>query len=236
MNVGGGPPIHFQKPQCALDVNFQVEPGCRFALFASSDRMKTWIVTGGAATGKSAFCKVVLELEPTARLASSDEMVHELLAEPQTAQAVARLFGADVLEASGEVNRSVLRSRVFASEAARKDLEALLHPLVYALLEKARSSAATEGVQLFIAEIPLFYEGSRNFPADRVILVAADDASQIRRMMETRGLDASTAQSILAAQLPLARKLELATTVVWNEGSLELLHSQAQLLLQSTDQ
>ncbi|MCE9519967.1 MAG: dephospho-CoA kinase [Verrucomicrobia bacterium] len=197
--------------------------------------MKTWIVTGGAATGKSAFCKMVLALEPTARLASSDVMVHELLSDLPTAQTVAGMFGADVLEPSGEVNRAVLRSKVFVSETARKDLEALLHPLVYTRLEKARILAASDGVQLFIAEIPLFYEGSRNFPADRVILVAADDASQLRRMMETRGLDTSTAQSILAAQLPLARKLELATTVVWNEGSLELLHSQAQLLLQSTD-
>ena len=197
--------------------------------------MKTWVVTGGAATGKSSFCKAVLELEPAARLASSDEIVHELLTEAETARAVACAFGTDVLEESGEVNRAVLRTRVFASEEARNKLESLLHPLVYARLGKARDEAAAEGVQLFIAEIPLFYEGSRTFPADRVILVAADDASQLRRMMETRGLDAATAQLILAAQLPLARKLELATTVVWNEGSLELLQSQAQLLLQPTD-
>jgi dephospho-CoA kinase len=197
--------------------------------------MKTWVVTGGAATGKSSFCKAVLELEPAARLVSSDEVVHALLAEPQTARAVARAFGPEILDASGAVDRSMLRTRVFASKEARKKLENLLHPLVYTRLEKARDEAAAEGVQLFIAEIPLFYEGSRTFPADRVILVAADDASQQRRMMETRGLDAATAQRILAAQLPLARKLELATTVVWNEGSPELLQSQAQLLLQPTD-
>ena len=133
------------------------------------------------------------------------------------------------------MNRTLLRTRVFASDVARRKIEALLHPLVYDRLEMARVAAAAEGVQLFIAEIPLFYEGSRTFPADRVILVAAGDASQLRRMMESRGLDESTAQHILAAQLPLARKLELAATVVWNEGSRELLQSQAQILLQPSD-
>ncbi len=197
--------------------------------------MKTWVVTGGAATGKSSFCKAVLEIEPGARLASSDEMVHELLAEPQTARAVADVFGNDILEPSGRVNRALLRARVFASDDGRKRLEALLHPLVYFRLEKARAAAAAEGAQLFIAEIPLFYEGARTFPADRVILVAAGDASQQRRMIETRGLDESTAQLILATQLPLARKLELADTVVWNEGAPELLQSPAQIHLQPSD-
>jgi dephospho-CoA kinase len=197
--------------------------------------MKTWVVTGGASTGKSSFCEAVRELEPTARVASSDEIVHELLAEPKTARAVARACGREVLDPSGGVNRAALRTRVFASDAARKKLEGLLHPLVFARLEKARAEAAADGAQFFVAEIPLFYEGARTFPADRVILVAADDASQLRRMMESRGLDAATAQLILAAQLPLARKLELATTVVWNEGSRELLQSQAQLLLQPTN-
>lgn len=197
--------------------------------------MKTWVVTGGAATGKSSFCKAVLELEPGARLVSSDEVVHQLLAESQIAQAVAEIFGGDILEPSGGVDRALLRTRAFASDEARRKLEGLLHPLVYARLKAARAAAAREGVQLFIAEIPLFYEGARTFPADRVILVATGDASQQRRMMETRGLDEATAQLILAAQLPLARKLELATTVVWNEGSRESLQSQAQLLLQSSD-
>lgn len=204
-------------------------------LSVSNDLMITWVVTGGAATGKSSFCKAVLQLEPSARLASSDEMVHELFEESETVRSVAEIFGAEVLDASGKVDRAALRSRAFSSESARKDLEALLHPLVYDRLEKARAAVEKDGAQLFIAEIPLFYEGSRTFPADRVILVAAEDASQLRRMMETRGLDADTAQRILAAQLPLARKLELAPVVVWNEGSLELLHSQAQHLLQSTD-
>ena len=197
--------------------------------------MKTWVVTGGAATGKSSFCRAVLDLEPAARVASSDEIVHDLLADPETVRGITRAFGTEVLDPSGAVERAALRARAFASTEARKQLEDLLHPPVYARLEMARTIAAAEGVQLFVAEIPLFYEGSRTFPADRVILVAADDAAQIRRMRDARGLDDATAQRIIAAQLPLAWKLELADTVVWNEGSSELLQYQVQLLLQPTD-
>lgn len=197
--------------------------------------MKTWVVTGGAATGKSAFCQILLTLEPAARFVSSDKFVHELLATPEIARTLAGEFGPGILDPSGAVDRAALRALAFADETARLRLEMILHPMVFRHLEKQRAAAAGEGVQLFIAEIPLFYEAAHAFPADRVILVAAADATQRQRLMETRGLDAATADRILGAQLPLSRKLELASTVVWNEGSPELLQSQAQLLLQQIE-
>lgn len=194
--------------------------------------MKTWVITGGAASGKSAFCRVLMALEPQAVMFSSDEIVHELLGRESIARQVALIFDASVLDSAGVIDRSALREKAFANDKGRQKLEALIHPLVYECLEKARLEASEKETQLFIAEVPLFYETKFKFQADMVILVAAGDTFQRRRLTELRGLDAEAIQRVLSAQLPLEQKLALAQTVVWNEGSPELLQAQAQLLLQ----
>jgi dephospho-CoA kinase len=194
--------------------------------------MKTWVVTGGAGSGKSLFCKILADLRPDARLFFSDQAVHQILGEPATRADFGKAFGRSILDDSGAVDRPKLRAMVFASKRARQRLEKLTHPKVYQRLKTAQQEAEAGGAQLFVAEIPLYYEVKSTVPTDQVILVAAREASQIRRLAETRGLDEAGASRILSAQLPLVQKLELAPVVVWNEGAQELLQAQAQLLLQ----
>lgn len=194
--------------------------------------MKTWVITGGVASGKSMFCEMLLTLQPEAVLFSSDEIVHDLLGAEEVVKQVSQIFDSTILDVQGAIDRTILRDRAFSNEKGRKQLEALLHPMVYAQLDKDRLKASENGVQLFIAEVPLFYETKSQFQADLVILVAACDTFQRRRLMELRGLDADAVQRVLSAQLPLKRKLAMAQSVVWNECSPDLLQAQAQLLLQ----
>ena len=196
--------------------------------------MQTWVVTGGAATGKSTFSRILVAglSDGPACVFSSDACVRELLEDPRVAKKVFTKLDAGIATPDGSIDRGKLRNRIFASDRDRKSLEAILHPMVFAAAEAARNKALNDGAKLFIAEIPLFYETHSSFPADRIILVAASDIIQKRRMIETRGLDDATAQRILDSQLPLAKKLELATTVIWNEGSQEMLQAQATTLLQ----
>ncbi len=198
--------------------------------------MKTWVVTGGAGSGKSLFCKMLADLQPDTRLFFSDQAVHEILEEPATRVEFAKSFGRTILDDSGAVDRAKLRAMVFASKRARQRLEKLTHPKVFQKLKMAREEAEKGGAQLFVAEIPLYYEVKSAVPTDQVILVAAREASQIKRLAETRGLDEASASRILSAQLPLAQKIELAPVVVWNEGTQETLQAQAQLLLQQSAQ
>lgn len=197
--------------------------------------MKTWIVTGGAASGKSSFCDALQEFCPCLEFISSDKIVHGLLAEADVVDAVSRLYGPSVTSPDGAINRHALRERVFGNDEARRDLESLLHPRVFERIQKARNEAAARRAQLFVAEIPLFYESNRAYPADLVILIATSGAHQQRRMVEERKLDAQTAARILAAQMPLERKIELAPVVVWNDGVPELLRSQARLLVEQLE-
>ncbi len=158
------------------------------------------------------------------------------LADPSIAAELAKIFGRSVLDEAGAVDRARLRAMVFASKMARQRLEKLTHPKVYQKLQTAREEAETAGAQLFVAEIPLYYEVKSAVPTDQVVLVAAREASQIKRLAETRGLDEAGASRILSAQLPLEQKIALAPVVVWNEGSQEMLQAQAELLLQQLAQ
>lgn len=194
--------------------------------------MKTWIVTGGAASGKTMFCKVLAGMSAEVAYFSSDGAVHELYESREVQQRLEELFGREVLDEEGKVNRVILRDRVFEDEMERRKLEDFLHPLVFRKLEELCVELESEGkAQLLIAEIPLYYETGREFPADLVIVVAVSPDVQRQRMMENRGLNSVEAARILDVQLPLTSKLERAGKVVWNEGHSDLLRRQAQLIL-----
>lgn len=198
--------------------------------------MKTWIVTGGVASGKSHFCRLLVEARPSAVLFDSDRCVHELLADPVVANQVAGALGAAVLNTEGGVNRRALGGVVFNNPEARRRLEGILHPAVYQALSDLRARLAGDrNTELLIAEVPLFYESPRELPADLVIVVATEASMQQQRLTGSRHLDPGTAEQIRSAQWPLSRKLEPADVVVWNEGSLPLLRLQATILVQQLD-
>lgn len=197
--------------------------------------MKTWIVTGGAASGKSTLARMLAEMAGSGRLFSSDAVVHALLGQPEVVQQIVSAFGRQVLTEKGAIDRTKLRDEVFKSpgENKRKTLEGILHPLVRDELAALRQDPeVVKNTQLLIAEVPLFYESGFDYQADLVIVVAVGATFQLERLTGQRGLDLATAQRICAAQWPLTRKLDAAHKVIWNEGSTELLKLQAQLLLQ----
>lgn len=195
--------------------------------------MKIWIVTGGAASGKSTFCRLLAELSSRVVVFSSDEAVHQIYQTPELAAALAGVLDPSVVGQDGLVSRTALRDLAFRDPGVRQKLEQFLHPQVYKkLYDLVQRTREAGKAQVLIAEVPLFYESASDFPADAVIVVASEARVQHDRMTGERGLNADTAQRILDIQWPLRRKLELADKVVWNEGSHELLRSQAQLLLQ----
>ncbi|WP_395752083.1 dephospho-CoA kinase [Prosthecobacter sp.] len=189
--------------------------------------MKSWVITGGAGCGKSTLVNLLIQqLSPQILHFSADHAVAEVLKLPATVNALVAAFGSRVLAAPGEVNRAWLREVVLPDEALRKKLEAVLHPPVLVALEAARSEARKAGVNLFLAEVPLHYEIGATVSADLVIVVASSRSVQVRRMMETRGLDEQTVHKFLDAQWPIEAKVDRADAVIWNDGSLASLEAQ----------
>jgi dephospho-CoA kinase len=202
-------------------------------LLSFSD-MISWIVTGGVGCGKSSLTGSLCAHVPQARCFSADAAVGRILERPVVHSALVSAFGPQVMtvqDGRPAVDRSVLREIVFQDEQARLKLEAITHPAVLAELEAARKAAREEGAELFLAEVPLYYEIGGTVEADLVIVVAASRTIQARRLMERRGLGEAMIESILRSQWPIEAKLERADTVIWNEGDLAALEAQALTLV-----
>jgi dephospho-CoA kinase len=157
----------------------------------------------------------------------ADRVVREeLLKSPPVIAAVRQHFGPSVLDAGGAVDRRQLAGVVFADESELRWLEELLHPLLGA---SWRNLFARSRGQRFMAEVPLLFEKQLNNWFDFTICVATESALQLRRL-EQRGIAPELARQRIAKQLPLARKCEMADFVIVNDGSLEFLRDQVELL------
>jgi dephospho-CoA kinase len=176
-------------------------------------------LTGGIATGKTSCLRVFAALG--APVIDADTLARAAV-EPGTTglSAVAARFGHLVLTADGTLDREALGRVVFADPSARRDLEAIIHPAVYAAIEDWFNQL--NGQKPFgIADVPLLYETGRTADFDRVVVAACDPAEQKRRVMARDGLSETEADQRIAAQLPIAHKRAQADYVIDTSGDAE---------------
>ncbi len=184
----------------------------------------TVAVTGPFASGKSTFVRLLGELG--AETVSADELVHDLLAEDErTISRVVERFGNDVLKARS-VDRRALGRKVFGDPEALQDLEDILHPLVRRETERR---VAASGADLFVAEVPLLFEGGSSGDYDYTIAVVVPEERR-RAWAAERGVDEAALRAIEARQLPGEEKARRADVVVQNDGGVDKLREQAEKL------
>lgn len=186
-------------------------------------------LTGGVASGKSALSRrfeakgiVVADADVAARAVVAP-------GHPALAQIVIR-FGTQLLREDGSLDRAALRQRIFEDPVARRDLEAITHPAIRALLQQACREAASPYA---VAAIPLLTEvGARAaYPwLDRIMVVDAPETMQHARLMQRDGISAELAQRMIAAQATRAARLAIADDVVVNDGDAERLQDAADAL------
>jgi dephospho-CoA kinase len=148
-----------------------------------------------------------------AQLCSADEIVHDLLAhEGPASEAVQKEFP------EAMTNRGIDRKRlgdiVFNDQERRKQLEAILHPLVAAEEKRFIETARTNGARHVVLEIPLLYETGAESRCDVVIVVTAPAFVQKSRVMVRPNMNEQKFKQILAAQLPDEEKRKRADFVV----------------------
>lgn len=144
--------------------------------------------------------------------------------QPALGEVLATL-GADLLDPEGRLNRQALAKRVFGDAAARRSLEAILHPRIRQTWRHQVDRWAAEGRALAVVVIPLLFEVGAEKEFDLTVCVACSEAVQLRRLL-SRGWEHAEIQNRLAAQLPVRIKMERADRVVWNDGTFAVLAEQ----------
>ena len=189
------------------------------------------VVTGGIGTGKSTASRLLAAAVPGAHCFDADAAVHTLLTKSEVVRKITNEFGSSVIEADGSVSRSQLRETVFGCTERRERLEAILHPLVLERCLEAQSEALRSGADLFLADIPLYFEAKRfDVPDVTVVVVATDRATQLLRLLVRSNISRQMAEMIIDTQLPLEAKMKRADMVLWNAGSRATLDAQARLV------
>jgi len=193
--------------------------------------MRPYVVglTGGIGSGKSAVAD--LFAERGVAIIDTDAIAHALTAPGGAAMPAIRAeFGDAAASADGALDRVAMRAMVFAEPAARKRLEAILHPLIRAESER-RLVAETVGSPYAILIVPLLVEaGDYRSRVDRIAVVDCAEATQMARVIRRNGLAANEIERILAAQATRAERLAAADDVIENNGELAALPPQVMRL------
>jgi dephospho-CoA kinase len=173
-------------------------------------------LTGGIGSGKSTVAARLVERG--AVLVDSDRIAREVVAAATPGlAAVVGAFGTGVLAADGNLDRPALAAVVFDDPAAREKLNAIVHPLV-----RRRSNeliAAAPADSIVVQDIPLLVEGGMAARFPLVIVVHAEAAARVRRLVEQRGMPEGDARSRIAAQADDAARRAVADVWLDNSGA-----------------
>jgi dephospho-CoA kinase len=175
-------------------------------------------LTGGIATGKSHCLRRFAALGVP--VIDADVIAHGVLAPGTSALAeVGQRFGAGLIK-DGALDRAALARIVFDDSAARRALEAIVHPRVYAAIKAWFADPdGAGGASLAIADIPLLYETAHEYEFDRVVVAACAPAAQLARVMARDGLSEHDAARRIASQIPIDEKRRRADYVIDTNGS-----------------
>ena len=178
-------------------------------------------LTGGIASGKSTVAARLAERGAT--VVDADAIVRDVQRPGSPVlDAIAREFGAGMLDADGALDRGALGETVFGDPDAVARLNALVHPAVRAESQRRFEdalSAVPDAVVVY--DVPLLAEARVNDPWNLIVVAHAPAAIRIERLVRLRGLSADAAQARIASQVSDDARLRLADVVIDTSGALE---------------
>lgn len=181
-------------------------------------------LTGGIGCGKTTAAQCFAALG--AKVIDTDRIAHQLTALGQPALGkICQEFGGDILNVDGTLNRVKLRQLVFSDAQAKKKLEAILHPLIKA--EVQRLLNANEGAPYQIIVVPLLLEtGDYKEMVSRILVIDCEEDMQRERTMARSGLNRDEVEAIINYQINREERLRFADDVITNSADLQHLRSQ----------
>lgn len=180
-------------------------------------------LTGGIGSGKTTVADMLTERG--AVVIDADRIAREVV-EPGTEglSEIVERFGPDVVDADGRLDRAAVAEIVFADAPARADLNAIVHPRVRQRIGERLVQLAQDddrGNRIVILDVPLLVEGGSDHGYQDVIVVTAPEEVRVQRLVRERGMDPEDVRARIGSQADDRERLEVATHVIDNGGSLE---------------
>jgi dephospho-CoA kinase len=171
-------------------------------------------LTGGVACGKSCVARLFQDCGAT--LIDADVLARLVVERGKPAlKDIARVFGKKMLQPDGTLNRPALAKIVFGSPAKLKKLNAIVHPRVAREQTKlTRSIEAQEPQTVVIYDAPVLIEAGAHKRMDQIIVVSADEKTQVKRLHNRNHLSRAEALRRIKIQMPLTKKITLADYVI----------------------
>jgi dephospho-CoA kinase len=186
-------------------------------------------LTGGIGAGKSTVAD--LFSQKGAVVIRSDELARQVI-EPQTPgfQQVIDRFGKDFVNSEGYIDRAKLAQIVFKDDAALKDLENIIHPLVRSKTNQIIDQHTSETI--IVNEIPLLLEKKMESLFDFLVIVISSEKNRLERLAQ-RGLTAEQATARMAKQVSDDERKAAADFLIVNDGNLDQLEADVEKIWQT---
>ena len=182
-------------------------------------------LTGGIGSGKSTVAAMLRD--QGIRVVDADQIAREVVETGQPALAeLVEVFGQDILNDDGSLNRQELANRAFATEEATNALNTITHPRIEQETQRQFDLAAAEKVNFLVYDMPLLVERGLHEEMDMVIVVHTDIEERVRRLVEHRGLDEDDVRRRMSHQVDDVTRLASADVLIDNNGSVDHLRKQ----------
>ena len=173
-------------------------------------------LTGGIASGKSTVCKIFSELGVP--IIDADMISHKLVGKGKPAlKYIKDVFGDGIINENGELDRNQMRNIIFNDQKSRKQLENILHPLIFNEIERVISKLINP---YCIICIPLLLETKSENKIDRILVIDIPEGMQIKRAVLRDNSNVMDINKIIDVQVSREERLKAADDIIVNDGDM----------------
>ncbi len=177
-----------------------------------------WIgLTGGLASGKSTVSRILKGMGIP--VVDADALAHQALEVKKGL--ILKVFGPEILNSRGRVNRALLGKKVFSDQKSRKALEAIIHPYIRGKAGEKRDLLESMGHQMAVYDVPLLFENHLESHFDHILVVYASEDLSLKRLMVRDGLERGEALCRIRSQMDIEKKKARADSLIDNQGDRE---------------
>lgn len=172
-------------------------------------------LTGQTGSGKSTLCNI---LEKNGfYICNCDDIAKEVRSDAKTALKIADVFGYDIIEENGQINKRLLAQRAFKDKKSAEKLNEIMHPAILSLAFERINNALKNGFEYAVLDAPQLFESGAEKDCDFIVSVIADKEERLRRILKRDGISREEALSRIAVQHDDSFYIEKSDYVIVND-------------------